>query len=261
MRRSILKSAQSAARALKGEDALVHNRAVPYICAACRRAAAPPPSQSPTATQRRPLTTNPTPRQPPTPAPTAAPTATPPQPAVPPPTHYELFPQTFPNGPSPASPFTPDPKLLRKEFLQLQAKAHPDLQPATQKRQAEALSSLINEAYRTLQDPLKRAQYLLLQQGWDVEDESSKLSGGELLMEVMEAREAVEEAESEEEVGVLRRENEGRIAGSVGMLEGAFGKAEWEVAAREAVRLRYWMNIEESIRGWEKGKGGGAVHH
>jgi len=77
----------------------------------------------------------------------------------------------------------------------------------------------------------------------------------------MEAREAVEEAESEEEVGVLRRENEGRIAGSVGVLEVAFGGGEWEAAAQEAIRLRYWMNIEESIRGWEKGKGGGAVHH
>ncbi|KAK0790730.1 molecular chaperone [Friedmanniomyces endolithicus] len=257
MRRSIWKSTHSAARALRAEDAFVHNRAVPYICAACSRTAAPPPSQSPITTQRRPLTTTPIPRQPSTPATTADPS----QPAVPPPTHYDLFPQTFPAGPPPASPFTPDLRSLRKEFLRLQAKAHPDLQPATQKRHAEALSSLINDAYRTLQHPLKRAQYLLLQHGLDVEDEGSKLSGGELLVEVMEAREAVEEAESEEEVGVLRRENEGRIAGSVGVLEVAFGGGEWEAAAQEAIRLRYWMNIEESIRGWEKGKGGGAVHH
>ncbi|KAK0286125.1 molecular chaperone [Friedmanniomyces endolithicus] len=258
MRRSILKTAQSAARALRAEDTYLHSRAVPYICAACRRTAATPPSQSPTATQRRPLTTTPIPRQPPTQAPTAADS---PQPDASPPTHYALFPLTFPHGPPPASPFTPDPKRLRQEFLQLQAKAHPDLQPATQKRHAEALSSLINDAYRTLQDPLKRAQYLLLQHGIDVEDEGSKISGGELLVEVMEAREAVEEADSEAEVGVLREENGERIAGSVRVLETAFGKGEWEVAAREAVRLRYWMNIEESIRGWEKGMGGGAVHH
>ncbi|TKA54229.1 hypothetical protein B0A55_12784, partial [Friedmanniomyces simplex] len=191
----------------------------------------------------------------------AAPAAEQAQHDVAPPTHYELFPQTFPDGAPPASPFSPDLRQLRKEFLQLQAKAHPDLMPANQKRHAEGLSSLINEAYRTLQDPLKRAQYLLLQHGIDVEDESSKLSGGELLMEVMEAREAVEEAENEEDLSLLKAENGERIAESVGVLDLAFASGEWEAAAREAIRLRYWKNIEESIQGWEKGKGGGAIHH
>ncbi|KAK3065848.1 molecular chaperone, partial [Teratosphaeriaceae sp. CCFEE 6253] len=154
---------------------------------ACRRlaAATSPPARS-TAVQRRDYTTSRRTRQQATTASASDASAK----DVSPPTHYELFPQTFPQGPPPASPFTPDLKQLRKEFLQLQAKSHPDLAPPSQKRHAEGLSSLINEAYRTLQDPLKRAQYLLLQHGLDVEDESSKLSGGELLMEVMEAREA-----------------------------------------------------------------------
>ncbi|KAK5738367.1 hypothetical protein LTR17_006086 [Elasticomyces elasticus] len=177
------------------------------------------------------------------------------------PTHYELFPETFPEGPPPASPFTPNLRQLRKEFLQLQAKAHPDLMPADQKRHAEGLSSLINEAYRTLQDPLKRAQYLLLTHDIDVEDESSKLSGGELLMDVMEAREAVEEAENEEDLDLLKAENAERIAESVSVLDLTFANEEWEAAAQEAIRLRYWKNIEESIQGWEKGNGGGAIHH
>ena len=129
------------------------------------------------------------------------------------------------------------------------------------KRQAEALSSLINEAYKTLQDPLRRAQYLLSLQGIDVEDESAKLTGGDLLMEVMEAREAVDEVESEEELEALREENKGRVAASVEVLEDAFENAQWEDAAREAIRLRFWVNIAESIQGWEKGQGGGAIHH
>ena len=177
-------------------------------------------------------------------------------------THYDFFPQTFPSGPPPQTPFTPDLKSLRKEFLSLQAKAHPDLVPSDQKRQAEALSARINEAYKTLQDPLKRAQYLLAQfHGIDVEDESAKLSENSLLMEVMEAREAVEEVEEEEELVGLREENNGRIEASVKTLDEAFGKGDLERAAQEAIRLRYWMNIEESIQGWEKGKGGGILHH
>lgn len=94
-----------------------------------------------------------------------------------------------------------------------------------------------------------------------MEDESAKLTGGDLLMEVMEAREAVDEVESEEELEALREENKGRVAASVEVLEDAFENAQWEDAAREAIRLRFWVNIAESIQGWEKGQGGGAIHH
>ena len=80
-------------------------------------------------------------------------------------------------------------------------------------------------------------------------------------MEVMEAREAVEEVEGEEELVGLREENNARIDESVGVLQKAFADGDMDLAAKEAVRLRYWMNIEESIQGWEKGKGGGTIHH
>jgi molecular chaperone HscB len=152
-------------------------------------------------------------------------------------------------------------KQLRKEFLQLQAKAHPDLAPAEQKRQAEALSMRINEAYKTLQDPLRRAQYLLREQGVDVEDESAKLSENELLMEVMEAREAIDDAQSEADLVAPKDENNARIEGSVKILEQTFAQGDFEGAAKEAIKLRYWMNIDQSIQGWEEGQGGGAIHH
>lgn len=119
----------------------------------------------------------------------------------------------------------------------------------------------INEAYKVLQDPLKRAQYLLSLRGIDVEDDSAKLSENELLMEVMTAREEVEEAENEEQLVGMRDENTERIDESVEILDDAFASGDMERAAKEAVRLRYWMNIEESIQGWEKGKGGGIIHH
>lgn len=119
----------------------------------------------------------------------------------------------------------------------------------------------LNEAYKAIQDPLSRARYLLALRNIDVEDESAKTEEKALLMEVMEVREAVEEAESEEEVAKLRVENDGRIAESVAILEEAFAKDDVQRAAEEAIRLRYWANIEESIRGWEKGKGGGILHH
>nr|OQO32039.1 hypothetical protein B0A51_00839 [Rachicladosporium sp. CCFEE 5018] len=174
---------------------------------------------------------------------------------------YSLFPETFPKGPPPGSPFTFDVKKLRKEFLQLQSKAHPDLASSGNKNRAEAMSSHINEAYNTLRDPLKRAQHLLAVQGVGVEDESAKLEEGELLIEVMEAREAVEEVEDEAGLETVRAENDGRIGRSIGILEECFGRGDLARAKDEAVRLRYWVNVEESAKGWEKGKGGGINHH
>lgn len=74
-------------------------------------------------------------------------------------------------------------------------------------------------------------------------------------MEVLEARELIEEAEKEEDLAGLREENEQRIRESVVRLGEMFGKEDWEGARGEVVRLRYWSNIHESIAGWEKGVG------
>ncbi|ORY57513.1 Co-chaperone HscB, C-terminal oligomerization domain-containing protein [Pseudomassariella vexata] len=173
----------------------------------------------------------------------------------PPQTYYDIFPLSLPAGPPPDGPFEIDVRALRREFLQLQGKAHPDLHPPSMKARAEAMSARINEAFKTLSSPLLRAQYLLSLQGLDVaNDETAKVEDPALLMEVMEAREEVEEAEEESELEALRRRNEERERESEGVLAGCFGEGDWEGAVRECVRLRYWCNIKESIHNWERGK-------
>ena len=170
-------------------------------------------------------------------------------------THYDFFPETLPDGPPPKGHFPIDARALRREFLRLQAKAHPDLHPAELKSRAEATSARINEAYKTLLNPLHRAQYLLSLQGVDVAtDETLKVEDPELLMTVLEAREAIEEAAEEHDLDGLRDENEARIRASEEVLEGAFAGHDIELAKREAVKLRYWVNIRESVDAWERGK-------
>ncbi len=175
--------------------------------------------------------------------------------------HYDFFPESIPSGPPPRGPFKLDLKSLRNEFLQIQASAHPDRHPGKAKRRAEALSARVNEAYKTLQDPLLRAQYILSLKGIDVAgDETAKLDGAnaaedkELLMQVMEDREEIEESMEEKELRFVRERNVRRLGESVKVLETAFDKGNWELAKREAVRLRYWVNIKEAIDNWEKGK-------
>lgn len=169
-------------------------------------------------------------------------------------THYSFFPNALPAGPPPDGPFAIDLSALKKEFLQLQARAHPDLHPQADKKRAEALSARINEAYKTLQNPLLRAQYLLSLRGIEVaEDETAKVDDPELLMEVLEARENIEEAESEEDLVEMRERNEERIAESTEIIDQAFKRDDLDAAKSEAVKLRYWVNIKESIENWEKG--------
>lgn len=174
---------------------------------------------------------------------------------------YNLFPQTLPAGPPPHGPFVIDARQLRKEFLQLQARAHPDRHSGADKAKAEGTSALINEAYKTLQDPLRRAQYLLSLRGIDVaEDERLKVEDPELLMEVLEVREAIEAAQEENELEGMKRKNDRNIERSESILDQAFKNEDIEGAKDEAVRLRYWTNIKESLDGWERGKAVVLVH-
>lgn len=86
------------------------------------------------------------------------------------------------------------------------------------------------------------------------EDETAKVEDPELLMEVLDTREEIENAGEEKELEELKKVNDERITISEKVLEGAFREDDMEGAKAEAVRLRYWVNIKESLDGWEKGK-------
>ena len=176
-------------------------------------------------------------------------------------THYEFFPESLPAGPPPAGPFSIDTTRLRREFLQKQASSHPDKFPQDMKRRAEATSARINEAYKTLSDPLTRTQYILSLRGIDVaDDETAKVEDPELLMQVLETREVIEEAEEEADLEPLKEKNNANLEKSLKILDTAFTKDDMALAKDEAIKLRYWVNIRDSLDNWEKGKPVVMVH-
>ena len=73
-------------------------------------------------------------------------------------------------------------------------------------------------------------------------------------------REYIEVAQEAEDLEPMKEENERKIRESVEVLEKAFERDDVEKAKEEAVRLRYWINIKESLDGWEKGKPVVLVH-
>src|SRR5882724_3918807 len=68
-----------------------------------------------------------------------------------------------------------DMSRLERDFYELSRKLHPDLNARADKREQEwslEQSSLLNDAYRTLKDPIKRTQYLLRLEGVELEEQS-----------------------------------------------------------------------------------------
>jgi molecular chaperone HscB len=64
---------------------------------------------------------------------------------------------------------------LEKHFYALSRLLHPDrfaAKPAAEQEAALAESSLLNDAYRTLKDPILRTQYLLTLEGIELEEQS-----------------------------------------------------------------------------------------
>lgn len=85
---------------------------------------------------------------------------------------------------------------LQKRFYELSRQLHPDRfvqNPQAERERALDMSSALNDAYRTLKDPLKRAQYLLRLEGFDIGEQRSKDVPAELLEEVFELNMAIEE--------------------------------------------------------------------
>src|SRR3984893_3858227 len=85
---------------------------------------------------------------------------------------------------------------LEKKFLQLSWKLHPDNYVTASPEEREISlkrSSELNDAYRTLREPVGRVEYLLAIEGARVEGKNKQQAPPELLEEVFELNESLDE--------------------------------------------------------------------
>ncbi len=85
---------------------------------------------------------------------------------------------------------------LQKRFYELSRQWHPDRfarKSEAEREQALENSSRLNDAYRTLRDPILRAMHLLELEGFEIGEQRSKDVPPELLEEVFELNMALEE--------------------------------------------------------------------
>jgi molecular chaperone HscB len=105
---------------------------------------------------------------------------------------------------------------LDARWKALAAQVHPDRhvgQGASAQARAMQWALRVNEAYRRLRDPLSRAAYLCELRGSPIEAESNTHMCRSFLVEQMEWREHLDEAEAEAEIDALQQLVKRRQAG------------------------------------------------
>ncbi|GMR47544.1 hypothetical protein PMAYCL1PPCAC_17739, partial [Pristionchus mayeri] len=159
--------------------------------------------------------------------------------------------------------FDIDESEVKKKLIALSAKIHPDkFSTASQKEKnlSEEHTRLLSTARSMLNDPVRRARYLIQLAKGDkeiyVEDEDSRKRESfspEILMEIFELNEKVDDAQSEEEKEELLKEIGEKKAEMERRIATAFNSSSFEEADRETNKLAYLQSIRkrllESIRG------------
>lgn len=148
--------------------------------------------------------------------------------------------------------FDVDLSLLDRKYFDMQRQLHPD-RFATKSGQERVLSqsqaTAINDAYETLKDDLKRADYLLEVRGVEETPEGCHLINDQaLLMESMELREALAEAETPDDVMKVANRARGDVNVCVANLSGAFKDFDMEQACYLTTRLKYLTKLATEAR-------------
>jgi molecular chaperone HscB len=128
---------------------------------------------------------------------------------------------------------------LERAYREIQSQVHPDRfahAGAAERRAALQWTTRVNEAYRTLKDPVQRGKHLLELHGVDVAFETNTRMPSDFLMQQLELREQLEAAVGKKDAVALdslrkglsaeKSSLEGRIAESVDTKKDYAGAAE-----------------------------------
>src|SRR4029077_19588601 len=146
---------------------------------------------------------------------------------------------------------------LEKSFYELSRRLHPDLNARSGTQEQEwslEQSSLLNDAYRTLRDPIKRTEYLLHLEGVELEEQSK--SATELARATGEMKKQIVPPDLLEEVFELNMQLE-ELRGNKKMgdddpdLIAEIGKQKLALEAKHAALLQelqsYWKDWDSLV--------------
>ena len=149
--------------------------------------------------------------------------------------------------------FTVDAVVLSARYRDLQAAVHPDRfvnASVADKRIAMSRTVDINEAYTTLQDPVRRAMHLLTLADIDGMDEKNTSMPADFLMEQIEWREALADArlkENEERLEEMSSELDGMLASLGDTFDAAYRGGHFPIACTLARKMRFVQKLGEEV--------------
>jgi molecular chaperone HscB len=143
--------------------------------------------------------------------------------------------------------FALDPNTLEQRHRELSRALHPDRyggRPASERQRALGRAIEVNQAFRALKDPIRRAEALLAKMGHAVSEADGARPDPGFLMDVMEQREALGDARRQRDLAKVRslatavRAREVRVTAELGS---AFAAKTPDVARISALlgELRY----------------------
>jgi len=154
---------------------------------------------------------------------------------------------------------------LEKKYLELSRQFHPDKfakAPAHERLQAVQRTTELNDAYKILRDPVRRAEYLLKLNGIDVADEkgASVKASPVLLGEMMELNEQLADARTDDKVvRQLEEAVKERRADAMRAVEEGFrfidagDKSALPDVAQALIAMRYHARFLEQVEAIESG--------
>jgi molecular chaperone HscB len=157
--------------------------------------------------------------------------------------HFELF------GLVPA--FAVEGEALERSYREIQSKVHPDRfahAGDAERRASLQWTTRVNEAYRTLKDPVQRAKHLLELHGVDVAFETNTAMPPEFLMQQMELRESLEEAKTPASLDEMRkrlRQNKTELQKQIA--EALDTRKDYAGAAGLVRKLQFLDRLDEEI--------------
>lgn len=144
-----------------------------------------------------------------------------------------------------------EPASLDRAYFALQRKWHPDRfvgKPSDERARASVEAAALNAAYRTLKVPLDRAVYFASLKGVELPADGRTIDDSELLMEAMEAREALQEALTPDVVDRLTAQSRQDFKEALASLVGLFLANDRAAIRKTLLRLRYLDKFTEEAQ-------------
>lgn len=149
--------------------------------------------------------------------------------------------------------FTIPPEELKAKYKHLMKQLHPDRYATATKEVSDQKASMatdVTRAYGVVGDPLQRALHLLELHGTPIEElNDQSIIDHALLFEVMEIREQIEDASSDEELRPILQSSLKKKDELIHQLAEAFQEGRIDDAKRITAKLQYWARVEETIVG------------